>query len=310
MSDEEPRYGKPEFLGWYLLVRLKERSDEQISRSKFLKLCCIADHYLLEELDYDVGLPRYWYKYGELASEHEFAGRFYNAPSAVGWEGQRYLPKRTLEVEDFEVSKEDIRSINAGVEWVVKNYGGKDVEDLKEYQYSEQAPNAFIEKYSELRWLLKTIDLGSQQRLDTYGDEFASNQEYVESLLDEMMETYPEEEARYGEMYSLYLRWDDTIRLMLDQSGDFGAIEEFLDEFISALSRTVLRFNYNRNISAERMQNWEADAAEKKDDFEDALRRRRKALLRQRDRSAELDGVSDSYSASVADDISRILTSD
>lgn len=310
MPDDREYYGKPEFLGWYLLVRLKERSDEQISRSKFLKLCCIADRYLLEELDYDVGLPRYWYMYGELANQHEFEGRFFNAPTAVGWEGQQYLPKRTLDVDDFDVSRDDVRTINAGVEWTLQNHGGKDVEGLKRHQYSEQAPNTFIQTYSELRWLLQNIDLGSQQRLDTYGDEFESNAEYVNSLLDEMVAAYPTDEPRYEGMHSLYLRWDDTIRLSLEQSPDFGAIEESLDEFIYTLSQVVLRFNYNRNISEERLDDWEADAAEQKAQFATSLREQRQDLLRERDRSDELDGVSESYSKSVAEDISRILTGD
>jgi len=93
-EDSPEQFGPPEFLGWHLLVSLKNRSGDQISRSKFLKLCCIADRYLLEELDHDIGFPRYWYMYGELANQHEFSGRFYNAPSAIGYEGQQYLPKQ------------------------------------------------------------------------------------------------------------------------------------------------------------------------------------------------------------------------
>ena len=310
MPEAEDQFGAPEFLGWYLLVRLKERSDEQISRSKFLKLCCIADRYLLEELDYDVGLPRYWYMYGELANEHEFRGRYYNAPTAIGWDGQQYLPKLNLTFDDFDISNEDVRLITAGVEWTVHNYGGETVEDIKRHQYSEHAPDEFIRRYSELRWLLKTIDLGSQQRLDTYDGSFESNEEYVNSLLDQMIEVYPKEEDRYDEMYSLYLRWDDTVRLMLGQTGDFGAAEEALDEFIFTLSRVVLRFKYNRNISADRLRDWENDADTKKADFSKSLRQRRKELLRSRERGTELDAVSETYSKAIADDISRILAGD
>jgi hypothetical protein len=83
MMDQAEQFGEPEYLGWSLLVHLKDQSNDQISRSKFLKLCCITDRYLLEKHDYDVGLPRYWYMYGELANQHEFSGRFFNASKAI-----------------------------------------------------------------------------------------------------------------------------------------------------------------------------------------------------------------------------------
>lgn len=310
MPDEEDKedLGPPEFLGWLLLVRLKDQSGDQISRSKFLKLCCIADRYLLEELDYDIGLPRYWYMYGELANQHEFSGRFYNAPSAIGYEGQQYLPKKRIHRSDFDVSDKEIRLVNAAVEWTVRNFGRENVENIKKHQYSEQAPNAFIQKYSELRWALKNIDLGTQQRLEKYLDGPESNEEYITGLLDEMIEAYPEEERdRYDEIRSIYLRWDDTMRLMLEKSGDYGEIEEFLDKFITVLSQVVLRFEYNRNIPEERFKQWEGTAAETKAEFTTTLREKRSELLERRERSTELDSVSEAYTESINAEITRIL---
>lgn len=306
MPQEEPEFGEPEFLGWLLLKLLKEQSDDQISRSKFLKLCCIADRRLLETHEYDVGLPRYWYMYGELANEHEFSERFYNAPLAIGWDGQQYIPK-DLHVDAFDVSEDGLELIPQAVQWTVREFGRKNVEEIKQHQYEEYAENEFIRKYSELRWLLSTIDLGRQERLQNYGSGGESNEEYLKRQLDEMMSAYPEDEERYDDMKRLYLRWDDTVRLMVDQSVEYSRIAEFLDDFIRTLSKVVLRFAYNQNISDERLADWEEDAAEEKSKFATQLKEARAEHLRSRSRSTELDRVSDAYSQTVEDQIEQLL---
>jgi hypothetical protein len=306
MPQDEPEFGEPEFLGWFLLQALKDQSDDQISRSKFLKLCCIADRRLNQFHGYDVGLPRYWYMYGELTNEHEFSGRFYNAPQAIGWDGQQYIPK-PLRVDEFDVSDEGLRCIPQAVNWTVEEFGSENVERIKEYQYEEHAENEFIQTYSELRWLLSTIDLGRQERLQNYSSGGESNEEYFRRQLDEMMAAYPEDEERYDEMEALYLRWDDTVRLMVDQSVEYSRIAEFLDDFIRALSKVVLRFAYNQNISDDRLADWEEDAADEKVEFTRRLSDVRSELLRNRSRSTELDGVSEVYSRTVEEQIEQLL---
>ena len=305
MPSENPEFGEPEFLGWTLLQQLKEQSDDQISRSKFLKLCCITDRRLQTEHDFDVGLPRYWYMYGELANQHEFSARFYNAPRAIGWEGQQYLPKE-LPVDAFDVSADDAELISRVVSTVVREFGRENVETIKRHQYEEHAETQFIREYCELRWLLNTIDLGSQVRLPNYTDG-ESNEAYVRGKLDAMIESYPREEERYDDVEALYLRWDDTVRLMLDQSLEYSRVAEFLDDFITALSKAVLRFTYNQHISAERLDDWELDAAEEKSAFASRLRETRRELLDDRPRSGELDGVSEAYSQTVEEQIERLI---
>ncbi len=306
MPQEEPEFGEPEFLGWLLLKLLKEQSDDQISRSKFLKLCCIADRRLLEVHEYDVELPRYWYMYGELANEHEFSGRFYNAPLAIGWDGQQYIPK-DLHADAFDVSEDGLELIPQAVRWTVREFGRKNVEEIKQHQYEEHAENEFIRKYSELRWLLSTIDLGRQERLQNYGSGGESNEEYLKRQLDEMMAAYPDDEERYDDMKRLYLRWDDTVRLMVDQSIEYSRIAEFLDDFIRMLSKVVLRFAYEQNISDERLADWEEDAAEEKVKFANQLKEVRAEHLRSRSRSTELDRVSDAYSQTIEEQIEKLL---
>ena len=302
MMDQTEQFGEPEYLGWSLLTRLKDQSNDQISRSKFLKLCCITDRYLLEKCDYDVGLPRYWYMYGELANQHEFSGRFFNAPKAIGWDGQQYLPKSNITFEDFDISIEARETIDSGVEWTVSEFGRNNVEEIKQHQHRENAPHEFIQLYSELRWQLKTIDLSTQQRLGNYTEEAQSNEEFLRQHLDRMLETYPNED--FEEMRSLFLRWDDTIRLMLDQSPDFGEIEECLDDFIRVLSKVVPRFEYSRNISEQRLSDWRSDSATVKERFERELREKRRDRLLDRDRTphAGYEAISDVFSETVRND--------
>ena len=306
MPQDDPTFGEPEFLGWLLLKQLKDQSDDQISRSKFLKLCCIADRRLADTHEYDVELPRYWYMYGELANEHEFSDRFYNAPLAIGWEGQQYIPKE-LPVDAFDVSEEGLELIPQAVRWTVNEFGRKNVEEIKRHQYEEHAENEFIRTYSELRWLLNTIDLGRQERLPNYGSGGESNEEYLKRQLDEMMAAYPDDEERYDAMKRLYFRWDDTVRLMVDQAVEYSRIAEFLDDFIRTLSKVVLRFAYNQNISEERLADWEEDAAEEKSEFATHLKEVRSKHLRNRSRSTELDRVSDAYSQTIEEQIEQLL---
>lgn len=306
MPQGNSAFGEPEFLGWLLLKRLKQQSDDQISRSKFLKLCCIADRRLIESQEYDVGLPRYWYMYGELANEHEFSGRFYNAPLAIGWDGQQYIPQE-LPVDAFDVSEAGLEAIPGAVDWTVTEFGRKNVEEIKQYQYEEHAENEFIRQYSELRWVLSTIDLGRQERLQNYGSGGESNEEYLKRQLDQMMAAFPGDEERYGEMKTLYFRWDDTVRLMVDQSTEYSRIAEFLDDFILVLSKEVLRFVYNQNISEERLLDWEEDAANEREEFTTNLKNVRSELLHERSRSTELDRVSDAYSRTIDEQIEQLF---
>jgi hypothetical protein len=306
MPQEHSEFGKPEFLGWKLLKLLKEQSDDQISRSKFLKLCCIADRRLIENHDFHVGLPRYWYMYGELANEHEFSGRFYNAPLAIGWEGQQYIPK-DLDVGLFDISEDERKLISESVESTVSEFGRKNVEQIKQYQYEHHAENEFIRDYSELRWLLTTIDLGKQERLPKYSSGGVSNDEYLKRQLDNMVAAYPDGQKRYEDMKTLYLRWDDTVRLMVDQSVEYSRIAEFLDAFIQALSKVVLRFTYNKNISKDRLADWEKDAAEEKTKFTTHLQEIRSETLQNRSRSPELDNISDAYTQTIEEQIHQRL---
>lgn len=298
MSDQSGELGPQEYLGYRLIVKIKERSKRQISRSKFLKLNCIADRFLRDELDTDIGLPRYWYKYGEIMDEQSINGEFYHAPAARGYSGQQYLTSREYDDDEFDIDEETREKINDAVEWTALRFAKRNADEIKNYQYQVQAPKEFIRAYSELRERLDVSNLEQQTVLGQFPSGEEGNKELATDLLDEMLLTYPKDE--YDTIYDLYLRWDDTARLLIEDEPDFDALNEFLDEFIEALSKVELRFEHSEHVPEERMERWREERDDALDDFEATLRERRKELLRDRDPSGELERVAEEYNETVA----------
>ncbi|GGN08044.1 hypothetical protein [Halarchaeum nitratireducens] len=323
-SEEDVSFGEPEFLAYRLLVRLKEQSKGQITRSKYLKLCCIADRYL-EQNDVDIEFPRYWYKYGEIASESDIDGRVAWSTSAKGFPGRQYFPSDRfdaadwedqyqfdeelyapaddIETDDFDVDEETRRKIDEAIRWVVHRLGKKSVSEIRHYQYQRYAPLEFIRAYSDLRWQLENTE-PVQGRL-TMSATQQSSQELVEELLDEMVMAYPEE--KFNDMYSLFLRWEDTVRLLLENQTNYEEVEEFFDSFIEALSKVELRFAYREDIPDERLSGWEEEREEVKTEFREELREVRDGHLFDRGTSGTFEALSEPFSKTVMDDIEESL---
>lgn len=320
-------FGAPEFLGYRLLVRLKEDSDAQITRAKFLKLTCLADEYLQREFDVDIGFPRYWYKYGEIASEHDLNGTFYKSGQAygfparqyapandvknVGWEDQLrigeseqlYLPLEEVEEDDFDVDEKTRMKVNEAVRWVTHKFGTSPVKEIRRHQYQSHSPLEFIRAYSELRWQLENIEPTQTALLNS--GQSQSRKEIVENLLDEMVITYPKE---FGEMRTLFLRWEDTARLLLNDGADYNQLKQFLESFIEALSKVELRFYHNQNIPESRLENWKEETDDIVEDFEIELDEERQGLLLEQPSSAvaEFEKVTEPYDETVLDDLEDI----
>lgn len=288
------KLGPQEYLGYQLIVKIKERSKRQISRSKFLKLNCIADRFLRDELDLDIDLPRYWYKYGEILDEQSINGEFYHAPAARGYSGQQYLTSREYEPEEFDITEEQRNKIEDAVEWTALRFAKRNAEQIKNYQYNVQAPKEFIRAYSELRERLDISDLSTQTVLGGYSKtEEGTRRELVTDLLDEMLITFPKRE--YDLIYPLYLRWDDTARLLVDAPEDYESLNELLDEFIETLSKVELRFAHSENIPEHRVRRWESTRSDVLEEFEDDLQSRRIEILEEQGVSGELEKVAEGY---------------
>lgn len=293
----DPDLGPWEYLGYQLLVKIKEQHKRQISRSKFLKVNCLADDYLRRELDTDINLPRYWYLYGEIMDENSINGEFYHAPSARGFNGQQYLPSQEFEDDEFDVSDDERAAIQDAAQWAAVRFAKRNAEQIKAHQYKVQAPKEFIRGYSELRERLSATDLQEQQLLSNYTENEATNQEIVLDLLDEMLLTYPEE--RYDDMYPLYLQWDDTARMLVEGDPQYNKLANFLDSFIKALSKVHLRFVHGHNIPEDRIQKWERERDDILSKFEEELDDMRTALLEDEEPSGELEKVGKAYNESV-----------
>lgn len=295
MGDEEEKgqLGAPEYLGYQLIVEIKEQSSKQISRSKFLKLNCIADRLLCEEGNLDIGLPRYWYKYGEILDEQAINSEFYHAPAARGYHGQQYLTSREYSSEEFDITAEEQKKIEDAAESTALRFGKRNANRIKAHQYRAHAPKEFIHAYSELRELLDVSNLENQAVIGSFTGDTEGREELVINLLDVMFLTYPKD--TYSQLYPHYLRWDDTARVLVEQEHDFDALNEFLDEFIEVLSKVELRFIHSRNIPEERLERWRENQEDTLDGFREVIRERRRNLLAEHQVSGELEKVAAAY---------------
>ncbi len=295
--------GASEYLGHQLLMRL-QKAKGHIPRSVFLKTWCIASRYLEDEFDYDPEVPRYWYKYGEIVDETSVNSDFYYK-RGTPW-GLKYQPVYDVSADDFGISTEEREMIEQVAEAVVGRFGRRDTQAVKQHQYTAHAPNEFIRTYSELRDYLEYTQLDEQTPLIRFTG-FDSNEEVVEHLLDQMSRAYPD--GRFSDLKPLYLRWDDTVRMALNQGPDYELIESLLDSFIEALSQMVIQFEFHSNIPENRIEDWNEDAEDARETFEQNLSRERERLLGSRNQSEVLNQVAEEYDEQVNSDIQELLSS-
>jgi hypothetical protein len=271
-------FGASEYLCYRLLVELENSRSYPVSGSKFHKLSCITERHLSSELGHDVGFPRYWYVYGEVVDEQSLDGDFYIAPSANHWSGRRYLPVEDVNDWDFEVPGDQKEAIEEAVDWAVDAFERSNAEAVKKYQYRHHVPNEFVRTYSDLRTQLKEVDLNEQSTLGDFGATSSSTRGFVVESLETMVETYPRDD--YPEAYELFLEWYDTVELLLEaEDPDYAVIEEFLDSFITMLSKVELRFHHRQHIPDERIKVWEDERLEVKEQFASKLTEKRRELL-------------------------------
>lgn len=299
----EPKLGPPEYLGYRILREREEQDGKPTSRSAFLKLCCIADRYLQDELGEDIEFPRHWYKYGEVGEPHSMGREFFNAPKARFWQGQEFFSNDEISEAMFEVSFEEKRCIRKAAKETVTEHGDKSAEELKRYQYERQAPNEFIQIYSHLRTFLEVSDSkdseGSQTAIYDFDD---SNQlSYIESLLDNMIISFPR--ADYHAIYQIYLQWDDTMRMLVEQDRSTHEMKVFLELFVEKLSESTLRFEHNHAIPEERLNSWEEDRNTVLQELNEGIERTRTECLETREQSGELESISEIYDKVILEDI-------
>lgn len=299
--------GAAEYLGHQLLTHHQERRG-LVPKTVFHKLWCISDRHLEKNYGVDSGLPRYWYKYGEMADEQSINGEFYVGPSAP-WGGQAYKPVWDLTPSDFDIPDQVRGLIDRTVKWTLTRFANRKTRYLESYQYQTYSPNDFIRAYSDLRDHLQHMNLSTQEVLTSQSIrpdfDAETNEDLVIAYLDEMVITYPETDADFADLHPLFLRWDDTARMFLEQTDGFEALDTFLDKFIETLSKAVLMLKYNNHIPDEQLAQWEGSAEEAISTFESDLDRQRLELLDNREMSGVLDGVADTYDETVLSEINK-----
>ncbi|GCF13231.1 hypothetical protein Harman_11660 [Haloarcula mannanilytica] len=296
-SLDELELGEKEYLGYWVLRIREETGGQPISRSVFWKLCCLTDRHLIREYSLDISFPRHWYKYGEVGEAHSLTRDFFKAPKARFWQGQEYHSKEIPETA-FEVDNERKTVIRQAALETVREYQDKSAQGLKEIQYNEFAPNDFIESYSKLREHLEKLDSITEDNDNTRQvdlHDFIENEErdHIEKLLDKMVTTYPRE--KYPDVYRLYLRWDDTMRMLVEQNRSIHEQKVFLELFVEKLSEITLRFEHNHAIPEERLESWQEARDDKIEQLNEGIEETRKECLSRREQSGELESIAHIY---------------
>lgn len=295
--------GAVEYLGHQLLMHHQEQRG-LVPATVFHKLWSISASHLQDNYETDIGLPRYWYKYGEMVDEQFVDDDFYGMSSAP-WGGRAYKPVWELNAEDFEISSEERELIDSTVKWTLNRFKRRNSRYLESYQYQTYSPNSFIRAYSELREHLQYMDLDSQEVLTQHEFKVDNNEELITAYLDELVITYPENDEDFASFQTLFLRWDDTARLLLERESPYEELDTFLDTFVETLSQAVLQLKYNEHVPDEQLSRWESEADEAVSDFESYLDNYRVELLKDREMSGVLESLAETYDETVLSDLEQ-----
>ncbi|WP_311171769.1 hypothetical protein [Halobellus ordinarius] len=293
--------GPPEYLVYRVLWELRENTGGETGRTKFHKLCILADKKLNEKYDRDIGLPQYWYKYGKTLAESEIDDAVTFTPHSNHRRGFAYYPAEQVSESDFDHLDEDLKDdiFQATIE-IVDEHGEKNYKELEKYQYENFPPHKFVTAYGNFRWYLSSISLDRDQKtIEHFTD--PSEKSTIEELLDEMLVSFDERE--FEEIYDLYLDWDDTVRLLNEEGASARELLDFTETFIEAIAKAVLRFKDRSHISEDRLSKWEEEKEKVLKDLESKIQRRRESALSGRSMSRELRNISDSYNETISDEL-------
>lgn len=300
-ADEEPNFGAQEYLCYELLKQLdgQQRDGRRITRTQFLKLTCIADRTLQDEYGRDIELPRYWYQYGEILNETPLTSGVYNTTPAP-WGGKQVQQAPGISSEHFDVPTEVRDNIYTVTRRLARRFANVESEKLKQYQYEQYVPSEFIREFDEFRAYLTGTDQHNAKLTSFASDRTATSREAdALELLDHLVVSYPK--GTYDEMYDLFLRWEDTTRLLLEQERSFGEVHGLLEDFWETFSRVELKLTHEQYTPAEQKARWLRDRDEEKDTFRSTLRELREQALERRGSSGTLESVSEAYAETVND---------
>jgi hypothetical protein len=292
-TDKEPEYTARDYLCYALLEQLdaKQHDGRSIVRTQFLKLTCIADRILEEDYDQDLELPRYWYQYGEILNETPLNSSTYNVSQAE-WNDQTRIvsPAPGITSDAFDLDVDEKEDIDRVVSRVVRKYANDESDLIKQDQYEQYAPTPFVQSFDEFRGFVGDQEAQNTSLTDFINEDVPAAEEEAKDRLDTLVASYPEE--LYSTMYKLFLRWEDTTRLLIDYE-DFDQVESLLKDFWETFSQVELRHHHEQHTPREQKLRWHDDQDELIAGFRAKLSEVREDVLLQRETSGVLDSMTE-----------------
>lgn len=242
-----------DYLCYTLLEELEAaQPGRSITRTQFLKLTCIADRRLEEQHDLDIELPRYWYQYGEILNEKPISNSVYTETTGE-WGGRKIQPSPGISRSSFYISPDISQAVYSVVHDVVGKFANDDAETIKDYQYQQYAPSGFIRRFDEFRSFLENQDEQNASLADFGSGSLQPPEEEAYELLDTLLAEYPVD--LYSDMHRLFLRWEDTTRLLIE-AGDFDTAENLLEDFWETFSKVELRHHHGQHTPESQEVRW------------------------------------------------------
>lgn len=244
----------PNFLLEYAVDSLLKTFNPQrkpiMPQSTFFKLMNLLDTRLRKQ-GVDIELPGYWYRYGfyidinflDIVLQKEFR-KFYMIDDS-------HVVPPMHPRKKYEIAEQIRRKIDSTIRWLWEQYGYKSNygAKAKKESYAISAPYGFNTTFQEYIKIVNRRETG-----------FVSRKDELEPILDKLLSEFPEKE--FPELYSSYLEWDDTTRLILDsvpESKQDALLKKLMDLFWETYSRGV-RIRHNQNIPVpELVSRWKDD---------------------------------------------------
>lgn len=315
-------YGEPEFLCFEVVRSVHDVANRDLPKTEFNKQCYLVYKELQEE-GLETGLPVYWYEHGIMVDLDELLNDFI-AFKDKRWDSGR-RGKNAVIVDDWEADQFDIEQsiadrISLKASEVARRFEHTfDTSVVKDRTYKKYG-NSFVQALNEARYYIE--DLNDIDRINqedyvadvgvSYSDfvddtdtntvELPEDVEGIESdvieFLDRLVETYPTD--TYDKMEPQFRQWESISR-QFAMNHMFSQLGNFTNEFWIRFSRGELRIEHNENISPLKVRRWRMKRDDEIEALEEEIRKYRKVLLENREPTAELSAVGDSFSQSVRD---------
>lgn len=253
-----------------LLKTFNPQRKPVMPQSTFYKLMNLLDTRLRNQ-GVDIELPGYWYRYGfyidinflDIVLPRKFS-------EAYMLDDTHVVPPMHPR-KKYEIAELIRRKIDSTIHWLWEQYGYKPNygAKAKKHSYAISAPYEFNTTFQEYIKIVNRKEAG-----------FVPRKEELEPILDKLLSEFPEKE--FSELYSTYLVWDDTTRVILDyvpESKQDALIKNLMDLFWETYSKGV-RIRHNQNIpKPDIISRWKDDYVKSMPDALNKIEEIRKKVL-------------------------------